>query len=781
MWFTSKGASARDCRSTAWRFAGVSLLIACASAAWAAPPSLLTSIDAIQKLGNAEASKTLPVAFDATVTYYRPSNRDLFMQDGGRAIFVHAPISLKLVPGDRVRVLGTTHGSFRPYIESKDIAVIGHGDLPKPIHTSFAEMIRGEMDCKLVTVRAVIRSADIVPGSNMFEPTTYLQMLVDGEPVDANVDGVDESALKKLLDAEVEITGAVSGHFDNKMQLTGILFHVQTLADVKILKRAGIDPWSLPVTSMDSVITGYRVRNLGERMRVHGTITYYQPGAALVLQDGSKSLWITTQSYLPLRIGDLADAIGFAGVQNGFLRLTRSEVRDNGVQAPIIPSLSTWQDLSLGGNKGRSHVFDLVSIEGKVVAEVRQATQDEYVLETEGHLFSAILRHPGTIKRASLAPMKQVPDGSTVRVTGVCMLDDANPFNGDVPFNILMRTADDIVMTAQPSLLNVGNLIRIVSILLIVVAVVGAWVWMLRRKVRRQTAELATRIEAEAILERKRSRILEDINGTRPLTDILQQITELVSFRLSGAPCWCEVGDSLKVGCIPSELHESEIIRQEISSRSGPVHGILFAKVDPLAPQCIHAQEALSMGAWLATMAIDTLGLYSDLVHRSEFDLLTDIYNRFSLERRLTALIEDARQKSAVFGMVYIDLDDFKYMNDRFGHRVGDLYLQEAALRMKHQLRPTDMLARIGGDEFAVLLPNVGGHAELEEVALRLERCFHVDFELGGHKLRGSASVGTALYPEDGETKDTLFSTADAAMYVSKKIKKETGTSLSRR
>ena len=187
------------------------------------------------------------------------------------------------------------------------------------------------------------------------------------------------------------------------------------------------------------------------------------------------------------------------------------------------------------------------------------------------------------------------------------------------------------------------------------------------------------------------------------------------------------------------------------------------------------------MGASLATMAIDTLGLYSDLVHRSEFDLLTDIYNRFSLERRLTVLIEDARQKSVIFGMVYIDLDDFKQMNDRFGHRVGDLYLQEAALRMKHQLRPTDMLARIGGDEFAVLLPNVRGHAEVQEVALRLERCFHADFELGGHKLRGSASVGTALYPEDGETKDTLFSAADAAMYVSKKIKKETGRSLSRR
>jgi diguanylate cyclase (GGDEF)-like protein len=482
-----------------------------------------------------------------------------------------------------------------------------------------------------------------------------------------------------------------------------------------------------------------------------------------------------------LKIGDVADAIGFPDVQNGFLNLTRSEVRDSGVQAPIIPSLFTWRDLALGGNNGRSRVFDLVSIKGQVVTEVRQATQDEYVLETGGHLFSAVFRHPGSVSQVPLPAMKQVPIGSTVRVEGVCILDGADPFHGEVPFNILMRSVDDISVIERPSMLNVRNLIRIVSLLLLVVAAVGAWVWMLRRKLHRQTAELATRIEAEAILERKRSRILEDINGTRPLTEILQQITELVSFRLGGAACWCEVGDTLTLGSSPADPGSLEIIRQEISSRSGPLHGILFAAVDPLPTSSAHAPEALSMGAWLATLAIETRGLYGDLVHRSEFDLLTDIYNRFSLERRLGVLIEEARQKSGSFGMIYIDLDDFKQVNDRFGHRVGDLYLQESALRMKRQLRSTDMLARIGGDEFAVLLPNVPSHAEVEEVATRLERCFQGEFKLGGHNLQGSASVGTALYPHDGETKDTLFSAADAAMYVSKKIKKETSQSSYRR
>ena len=105
------------------------------------------------------------------------------------------------------------------------------------------------------------------------------------------------------------------------------------------------------------------------------------------------------------------------------------------------------------------------------------------------------------------------------------------------------------------------------------------------------------------------------------------------------------------------------------------------------------------MGAGLAALAIETRRLYTDLLRRSEFDLLTDIQNRFSLEKHLDALIERARETAGIFGLIYIDLDGFKLVNDRYGHQVGDLYLQEAAARMKHQLRPGDILARLGGDD----------------------------------------------------------------------------------
>src|SRR5208337_962171 len=105
-----------------------------------------------------------------------------------------------------------------------------------------------------------------------------------------------------------------------------------------------------------------------------------------------------------------------------------------------------------------------------------------------------------------------------------------------------------------------------------------------------------------------------------------------------------------------------------------------------------------------AALAIETRRLYTDLRRRSEFDLLTDIPNRFALEKLMDGRIEEARQTSSILGLIYIDLDRFKQINDQYGHHVGDIFLQEVANRMKRQLRGADMLARLGGDEFAALV-----------------------------------------------------------------------------
>ena len=141
------------------------MLCLCASAAWAQSSGQISTLQAVARLTNAQASQHQAVAFEATVTYYRSYERNLFVQEADSAIFVHPTAMYKLVPGDRVRVHGTMHESFRPYIESAQIILLDHGPLPKPLEPSFEQMIRAETDCKLVSVRAIIQSADLVPNS----------------------------------------------------------------------------------------------------------------------------------------------------------------------------------------------------------------------------------------------------------------------------------------------------------------------------------------------------------------------------------------------------------------------------------------------------------------------------------------------------------------------------------------------------------------------------------------------------------------------------------------
>jgi diguanylate cyclase (GGDEF)-like protein len=743
------------------------LVLECASTAWSTAPATLTSLRAIRGLTNARASNKLPVAFEATVGYARSYENTLFVQDGEDAIFVRPPDGIHLVAGDRVLVQGTTQASFHPIVFADKIALLHRDAPPTPVPATFDELIRAQRDCRLVTVHAIVRAADLIVSRAAPIRHAQMQLLTESGPIEASVDSDDGIAIKNLLDAEVEVTGVAAGKFDDKMQQTGVMLYVSSLANVAVIHRAGANPWSLPVTPMDHILGVYRVHDLTPRVRVHGTITYYHPGTAIVLQDGSKSLWIATHTHEPLNIGDQADAIGFPEAHERLLTLTDGEIQDTHAFKPVTPQSVTWRQLAFwSSSTPDGHQNDLVSIEGRLVTQVREASQDEYVVSSDGHLFTAIYRHPPT--DSSLPPMKTISLGSRIKVTGICTSAEANTVSTgeEVPFNILLRSFDDVAVVGMPALLSIDNLTVVVGLLVAIVFGGGLRAWTIERKLRRHNAALA-------FVEKRRSRILEEINGSRSLAEIVEDVTSIVPFWLHGAPCWCELADGVKLGNCPPKLTGLRIVRRDIPSRTGPPHGAILIAFDSLTkPRPVEA-EALSMAVGLTALAIETRCLYSDLVRRTEFDLLTDVHNRFSMEKYLDIRIEEARRNSATFGLIYIDLNDFKKVNDIYGHQVGDRYLQEVALRMKHQLRSRDMLARLGGDEFAVLLPLVYRREEVEEIATRLERCFDEPFALGMHLLRGSASIGIAIYPSDATSSDGLFSIADANMYKAKKNKRE--------
>ena len=216
---------------------------------------------------------------------------------------------------------GKTQKSFSPIVNADSITVLGHGDLPKAEPATYDQMINAEIDCKRVTVRATVRTAD---QTLSVTPPNYfmrLQLIMDGGYISADVSTDNVLDFYGLLDADVEITGIASEKFDNKMHQIGTNLQVQSISDIKVVKRASSLPSDLPYTPIDRVIKASHFIDNTQRVRVHGSITYYQPGFAVVLQKGKKSIWINTLTYEPLRIGDAADATGFPEIHDGFIDL----------------------------------------------------------------------------------------------------------------------------------------------------------------------------------------------------------------------------------------------------------------------------------------------------------------------------------------------------------------------------------------------------------------------------------------------------------------------------
>jgi len=153
-------------------------------------------------------------------------------------------------------------------------------------------------------------------------------------------------------------------------------------------------------------------------------------------------------------------------------------------------------------------------------------------------------------------------------------------------------------------------------------------------------------------------------------------------------------------------------------------------------------------------------------------DALTGLPNRVLLHRRLTEVVGRARQRQRQVAILFIDLDRFKNVNDSLGHRIGDELLKLISQRLVLALRKGDFLARLGGDEFTVLLENMPETDGARQVATKLLDVIEQPYWVHGHLVHVSASIGLALFPDDGDDPDTLLKNADVAMYRAKEAGK---------
>lgn len=166
--------------------------------------------------------------------------------------------------------------------------------------------------------------------------------------------------------------------------------------------------------------------------------------------------------------------------------------------------------------------------------------------------------------------------------------------------------------------------------------------------------------------------------------------------------------------------------------------------------------------------------LQDNLQHMAHYDDLTNLPNRTLFFDRLERALADARRYGNEFALLFIDLDGFKEVNDAHGHYAGDLLLQEVARRMNQCVRESDTVARMGGDEFAVILGDVAVEDDARAVALKIIDSLSAPVQLNEGECRVGASIGISLYPRDGESSENLLTRADSAMYCAKNKGKNT-------
>ena len=204
-----------------------------------------------------------------------------------------------------------------------------------------------------------------------------------------------------------------------------------------------------------------------------------------------------------------------------------------------------------------------------------------------------------------------------------------------------------------------------------------------------------------------------------------------------------------------------------VPADGGP-RGIVCAVAE--APGTFGPEETrfLTAAASMVSAALHRLDSEARLAYLAQFDPLTGLPNRTLLSDRFSLMIVQARRRSVSLGVLFIDLDDFKLVNDTQGHAAGDELLQEAAKRLRSALRDGDTVARISGDEFAVILADLARADDAALVAQKIIDRLAAPVNIQGQELVVTASIGIATFPADGDNAESLLGAADAAMYRAK-------------
>ncbi|HEY8922807.1 MAG TPA: PAS domain S-box protein [Polyangia bacterium] len=465
----------------------------------------LTTAAAVRALSPERAQMALPVKVRGVITF---AGSLIFIQDETAGIYIDAPVSTKgrYQVGQFGDLEGfTAPGLFAPQIVPRRFTVIGTTSLPDARPSKYDELSTGRLDSQRVEVEGIVRS--VMPDERAdLRRTVTLKMASDDGVFPVYVSDLPPDKLRAVVDASVRVRGVVGGVFNERRQMIGIKLYVGRPEDLTIEETAPGEPYSVPTTTVESLL---RFRPEGanrHRVKVRGTVTLHQPGGAMYVEDGTGGVAVRTRQAEPLAVGDRVEVLGFPEMGPWTPLLNDAVFRRNGPAAePLVPiNVTADQELSAGAHDSR-----LVSLEAEVVDMVRDAGRLLLVAKAKNVLFDAELVQVGEVPAAVAA---NIASGSRVRLAGISVVRLGPDRDHPSEFHLLMRGLDDITVLQKPPWWTLGRLVWMLAVLAALTALAVAWGVILRRRVRAQTRIIQLRMENEAALAARYMDLFENAN-----------------------------------------------------------------------------------------------------------------------------------------------------------------------------------------------------------------------------------------------------------------------------
>jgi diguanylate cyclase (GGDEF)-like protein/PAS domain S-box-containing protein len=754
----------------------IALLLFSVSAASQAPqiPARLPTLQTVHDvfaLSKTEAARCYPIKLDAIVTYSDPEWGILFVQDrtGATYINVHGKRTT-YTPGQRIQVHAvTSDGENGTEIADVRISLLGFGPVPRPAVKTVAELDLTDAESHLAVTEGVLRPCDEATSHVCFQ-------LFDGAKriwlVTPQATGL---AAQAVIGARVRATGVVGRHEDIAKKRLGAQLFAENLESIKVLDPPAPVGAASPPTPIGAVSSAEADARFVYQVHVRGTVIWSSPGQ-FAIQDATGTIFASPAFGDSARTGSSVDVIGFPshgafGLEIADASVSLAAVQAGGIQQPLQVGAEEILRRSLDGRR--------VRVKARLIAQNANQAEFVYQLQDGGQQFNAVL-----LRGSDRGEIVGLARDAKVQLTGVAFIQHANPEWPD-SLLILIESPSDIVVAGGMGWLTPQRGLAIFGLMAICVLVPLLWVTSLRRTVHSQTAVIRARLESEVHLESRFRRLFERnlaaVFTWRPdgtIVDCNLAFVRMLGLRTReetiGRNYWDMEADAALAERLKSALHGQALSNIDASLRRDD-GGIVYQlqNITPVDGADGEVYETTAIDVTLIKEKEAELQKAKDTaVHESLIDSLTKLPNRRYLMETLPSSLENARREGRSLGLLYLDLDGFKLVNDSLGHLVGDELLVQVAACFRSWIRDGDTLARLGGDEFLVILNGLQMKQEAMLVAENLLDVISSSFQVKGHELAIGASIGVSIFPDDTTDAEELLQQADSAMYAAKRAGK---------